>query len=40
MEWPWLARMSQSEGEVESGEMVEEMGFMEKRCLALSATAD
>lgn len=40
--WPWLARMTQSEGisEVGEGGLVRDgLGFMEKRCLALSVTA-
>lgn len=42
MLWPWLARTTQSDGSVESGEGGEEregLGFIEKRCLALSVTA-
>jgi len=39
--WPWLARMTQSAGVVDSrsGEARRGLGFMEKRCLAFSVTA-
>lgn len=42
IEWPWLARMSQSDGSVElAGGGVESdgLGFREKRCFAFSVTA-
>lgn len=41
MLWPWLARMSQSEGVVEVGEGAGErevLSFRAKRCLLLSLT--
>lgn len=42
IECPWLARIIQSEGVSEDGEGgfgSDGLGFMEKRCLALSVTA-
>lgn len=42
MLWPWLARITQSAGssELRSGGVFKDgLGFIEKRCLALSETA-
>jgi len=42
MLWPWLARITQSEGSCElgsGGDLRAGLGFIEKRCLELSVTA-
>lgn len=43
MLWPWLARITQSDGSSDEGSgggLRAGLGFMENRCLALSVTAN